>query len=199
MRRYILAVALSALACGGLAGAADAGVRVKTSKTTYAISGSSGEALLAAMQRGVPQNGLMAKDLARTDFDISDAIVWSRENGACRAMAMNVALSVTYTYPRLDGGVSAGLRKRWARFMTGVVRHEETHGRIYREMAAAAERAIVGLVMENDPDCHKAKLEAHRRQLANRAVYFARQAAFDGKEHRRGGNIDGLKALLTGN
>ena len=88
----------------------------------------------------------------------SDGIsMWAERNGTCRVKKAEARLSMTYTFPVLTGDVSPQLRKRWTRFMKGVVKHEETHGTIARQMVRAAELSIAGLATCQRPGLSEGK------------------------------------------
>ena len=105
-------------------------------------------------------------------------------------------LAITYTYPRVSGRLPPGLQRKWERFLTGVKRHEETHARMARQMAKAAEKAMARLAVANDPGCRKARLAAKRRMDVVYADWEARQLAFDTREHRPGGPVERLIEAL---
>ena len=101
-------------------------------------------------------------------------------------------IAITYTYPKAAGDLSPEMRRRWARFLDGVRKHEETHGRLAAQMVRAAERSIDGLSIKNDPGCRKARKEVKRRVAEIYADYEDRQMRFDSREHGDAGNVEGL-------
>ena len=193
LRAAVLAVAAGVC----LAGSAEASVEVKVKTTSYRISGENGEALLRAMDRKGPKQGLTTRFLAQTAYKAGWKFDWQKRAGACRIANASAVLTITYTYPEVSSHMSADLRHRWNRFIAGVRRHEETHGRIAREMVAAAERQLSGLSYRNDPGCQTTRAEVKRRIASIYATYEARQAAFDRVEHAQGGNVKGLVSLLS--
>jgi predicted secreted Zn-dependent protease len=195
MRSIAFAGMLAAAICG-FAPVAGAGVIVDIKRTQYEVTGQSGTALLDAMDRRGPKHGFLTRAIAQTRYSVGWNIVWAQKNGACRVKQANARLSMTYTYPVLDGDVPLHLRKQWVRFMKGVVRHEETHGNIARQMVSAAERSVSGLAFANDPACRNAKAEAKRRVDRIYAKYEMRQVIFDRKEHGEGGNVEALVTAL---
>jgi hypothetical protein len=120
-----------------------------------------------------------------------------RADGGCRSTSGRPTLNITYAYPMPPESISPALRARWNRFMVGVRRHEEMHGKIARRMVDEAYRSIRGLRIAGDPTCQKTKRELRRRTQAVYARYEARQEQFDRIEHRDGGKIDRLIMALV--
>jgi predicted secreted Zn-dependent protease len=80
--------------------------------------------------------------------------------------------------------------------MAGVRSHEEKHGRMAREMARVAERAMRATVTRADAGCGGLRAELKRRVGAIYEDYDRRQNAYDAREHRKGGHVEGLIAAL---
>ncbi len=177
------------LACGAAFPAA-AGTKTTVSVQTYKVSGDSGEALIDAMDRNGPKQGFLARAIAQTRYTVDWELRWRRTGKACRLLDANARLAIGYRYPALAHKVSPALQRRWTAFMAGVRRHEETHGRLAREMVAAAQRSAAKVAFADDPSCRKAKNEVERRVKATYAAYELRQMRFDEVEHRDGGNVD---------
>ena len=188
------AFAVAAGVC--LAGPAEASVEVKVKTTTYRITGENGEALLRAMDRKGSRQGFTTHFIAQTAYKVAWTFDRQRKAGACRIADASAVLTITYTYPEVSSPMSADLRHRWNRFIAGVRKHEETHGQIARDMAAAAERQLSGLSYRDDPSCQKTRAEVKRRIASIFAAYEARQAEFDRDEHAKGGTVEGLVSLL---
>jgi predicted secreted Zn-dependent protease len=195
MRPIVLAAILGFAAVPLVA--ADARAASVESKTvTYPISGKNGSELLDAMDRRGPKHGLLTRAIAQTSYTITWAIDWKEKAGDCRLANAAATLSITYTYPQVKGTMSPGLKRGWARFMAGVHKHEETHGRIARQMVDAAEKSLSGLSYDNDRRCRRTQAELKRRIAMTYAKYEARQIAFDEAEHSEGGNVEGLVTSL---
>jgi len=173
-----------------------AGAKVTVRNSFYEISGKNGAALLAAMDRSGPKHGFLTRAIAQTRYTVSWEIDWARTGDGCKVRAANASLAITYTYPRVSGNVSADLKRRWDKFLVGVRRHEEVHGALARKMVAAAEKAVSGFSLRGDKTCGKIKNEVKRRVDAIYARYEAQQVAFDDKEHRDGGPVEGIVAAL---
>lgn len=191
---FVCVFAVAASAC--FADVASAGVKVTARKTTYDISGKSGAALLEAMDRRGPKHGLLTRAIAQTKYKVEWDMDWAEEGGACRLKKADADLSITYIYPRVTDGIAPQLNKRWARFITGVRKHEETHGSIARQMVNAAMKSVSGLTIRADRGCYRAKTEMKKRVAAVYAEYERHQMLFDKKEHSGGGNVEGLVAAL---
>ena len=171
---------------------AQAGVRTEVKIDTYKIAGDNGAALLKAMDRNGPRHGFMTRAIAQTRYTVAWDMTWAVSDGRCLLKAADAKLSINYRYPALAGKASPKLKARWTRFMVGVRRHEETHGRIARQMTAKAQRAVVGLGFAEDRYCRKTKREAMKVVGAIYADYEARQERFDATEHQPGGPVDRL-------
>ncbi|RWA71053.1 DUF922 domain-containing protein [Mesorhizobium sp. M1C.F.Ca.ET.193.01.1.1] len=175
-----------------------AGTRVLVQTRSYDIAGNSGAALVAAMDSRGPKHGFMTHAIAQTAYTVDWELGVIQDKGACRLKQANGTLNLFYTFPRVASPATPALKTRWNRFFAGVRAHEQTHGRIAREMMRATERSIVGLRVAGDPYCYKARREARQRIQATYAEYEARQNAFDAREHRDGGHVEHLIAALMG-
>jgi predicted secreted Zn-dependent protease len=175
-----------------------AGAKVSVKTTSFAISGASGETILNELERKGPKHGFMSRAIAQTRYTMnSEALAWRHDKGVCIVTKPSVRLDITYIYPKVNGGMSGEMRSRWQRFMAGVTKHEETHGRLAREMAHAVDKAISGLRVKDGKGC--GKLHTEMKRVVNLVVadYEARQRRFDAVEHKSGGNIEGLIRKLV--
>ena len=196
----VLPTCAAALAvAGGLCfvGSAEASVEVKVKTSSYRISGQNGAALLQAIALNGPGRGATAHFIAQTTYNVRLNFDLQKAARSCHFANVSAVLTITYTYPEVSSPMSADFRDRWNRFMSGVRKHEETHGRIAREMAAAAERQLNDLSSPGDPSCRKTRAEGKRRVASVYAAYEARQNKFDRVEHAKGGNVEGLVSLLS--
>lgn len=184
-------------ACMLFAGSATAEIKVSVKRKNYDISGTNGAALLDAMDRRGPKHGFLTRAIAQTGYTVGWQIEWAMANGTCRVKKATADLAITYTFPRVTTRLPPDLNRRWTRFMDGVRMHEETHGKLARQMVRAAEREVAGMSMQNDPDCAKSRRAVKRKMAAIYADYERRQVQFDSREHREGGPVEGLvNALL---
>lgn len=195
--RTLFMAGLTACACLASAGHGLAGMKVKSTTKTYAISGSTGDELLSQMDRKGPKHGFLTRAIAQTRYAITWDIAWSSDDKGCRVDDVNAKLDITYSYPRVTSKLAPPLRKRWETFLRGVKKHEEMHGAIARRMVAAAERSVSKVAIRRDPNCRAARAEAKRRVDAVYAKYEAEQRRFDDIEHRDGGNVSSLVDRLT--
>ncbi|MDX8481189.1 DUF922 domain-containing protein [Mesorhizobium sp. VK24D] len=192
-----LAVLTCLVAMGALcAPQASAGTRVLVQTHTYDIAGNSGAALIEAMDSKGPKHGFMTHAIAQTAYTVDWELGVVQDQGSCRIRQANGTLNLTYTFPRVASLVTPALKKRWNQFFAGVRAHEETHGRVAREMMRVTERSITGITVADDPSCYKTRSEARRRIQAAYAEYEAKQNAFDAREHRDGGHVEHLIAAL---
>jgi predicted secreted Zn-dependent protease len=196
MRRRLIAAIIALAVVPAGAADASASVSIKAKTVTYSISGANGDALLDAMDRRGPKHGLLTHAIAQTRYAVTWQIDWKEKAGGCRIGKAAVGLSITYTYPDVTGDMSADLARRWQRFMAGVRKHEETHGRIARQMVNEAEKAVSRVSYKSDHGCLKTQAEVKKRTATIYAKYEARQVEFDRVEHAEGGNVEGLVSLL---
>ncbi|BCH25949.1 DUF922 domain-containing protein [Mesorhizobium sp. L-8-3] len=194
---HVFSIACVAAACVLAAGPALADVRVSVKTTNYDITGKTGDALLQSMDRRGPRRGLLTRAIAQTGYTVSWEVEWDMRGDVCRVKNATAQLAITYTFPRVVNDLSPDLKRRWARFMQGVRKHEERHGTIARQMVNAAEQAVSGLSMRNDPRCRKSQAEVKRRVEAIYAEYEARQIRYDMIEHRSGSTVDKLVIALA--
>ncbi|MDQ6436921.1 DUF922 domain-containing protein [Mesorhizobium sp. LHD-90] len=171
---------------------AQAAVKSVVKVETYRVSGNNGAELMQSMESRGPRHGFLARAIAQTRYSVAWEMTWAVSDRRCKLKDADVTLSVNYRYPALAGRPSAGLRTRWKVFMTGVRRHEETHGRIARQMVNAAYKAVLRVKANDDPRCWKAKRQAMRVVQATYADYEARQERFDALEHQPGGPVERL-------
>jgi predicted secreted Zn-dependent protease len=196
MRPAVLACLVAIGALCGTAPAAVAGTKVLVKTRTYDITGTTGLALMEAMNRKGPKHGFMTHAIAQTGYTVDWDLDAGLDNGVCRLRRANGTLNLFYTFPRVASTTTPALQKRWKRFFAGVRAHEETHGRIAREMMRATERSITGVKIASDPSCYKTRREARRRIDAAYGAYEAKQIAFDAREHRDGGHVEQLITAL---
>ncbi|MEO5760399.1 MAG: DUF922 domain-containing protein [Mesorhizobium sp.] len=196
MRATILMFLAAIGASSGLASVACADVTVIVKTRTYAITGTSGEALVASMNRHGPHHGFLTSAIALTGYTKDWDLDLVQAKGTCRIKRARGTLNLTYTYPRLTSALSPVLDKHWKRFFAGVRAHEQTHGAIAKQMMKAAEKSLKGLAFQADAQCIKTRREARRRADAIYDEYEARQNAFDAREHRDGGHVERLVGAL---
>jgi len=198
MRLAVLTCLVAIGASCGLALPASAGTKVLVKTRTYDITGNTGAGLMVAMDRKGPKHGFMTHAIAQTAYTADWDLDASQVNGVCHLRQANGTLNLTYTFPHVASTATPALKRRWNRFFVGVRTHEETHGRIAREMMQASEKSVRGLKFAGDRFCNKTRSEARRRIAAVYAQYEAKQIAFDAREHRDGGHVEHLINALVG-
>ena len=175
---------------------AHAGVRATATTSTYKISGNSGQELIQEMDRKGPRQGYQARAIAQTTYDVKWNVGWQANGGVCSPSQAEAIVYIKYRYPQLVGTSSAGVKNRWDRFMAGVRKHEEHHGKLAVDMVSAAQKSIARIRSAGDPSCARAKQEASRIMGTTSAQYEARQRQFDAVEHQPGGNVERLVGRL---
>ena len=198
MRSTPTKVILSVLAVAWLGSPAFAGVKVVARTETYSITGTTSDALIDAMDRKGPRHGFTTRSVAQTSYTVDWKIDVKQNGSDCRVIGATGTLNLTYTFPRVASSLDPALEQNWERFMAGVRKHEQTHGRLARDMVVAASKAAERVALAADPSCAKARREAKRRIDALYAAYEAKQVAFDDREHRPGGPVEHLVAALMG-
>jgi predicted secreted Zn-dependent protease len=197
MRLAVLTCLVAIGALCGFAPSASADTKVLVKTRTYDISGTTGAALIEAMDRkGPKRHGFMTHAIALAAYTVNWDLEIAREGGVCRLRQANGTLDLTYTLPRMVSAATPALQKRWKRFFAGVRAHEHNHGRIARTMMRATEKSITGLELADNWVCSKTHREARRRIKAVYAEYEAKQNAFDAREHRAGGHVERLIGAL---
>ncbi len=191
-------VILSSLTAVWLGSPALAGIKVVARTETYSIAGTTSEALIDAMDRKGPRHGFTTRSVALTSYTVDWKIDVKQNGGDCRITGTTGTLNLTYTFPRVTSSLDPAFQQKWDRFLAGVRKHEQEHGRIARAMVVAASKAAERVTLAADPSCAKARREAKRRIDAIYAAYEAKQIAFDDREHRPGGPVEHLVAALTG-
>jgi predicted secreted Zn-dependent protease len=197
MRKMPAAIMGLAALCALAAGPAAADVKLRTAVKAYGVRGATGGDLVDQMNRYGPRHGLLTRAIAQTKYTVSWDITWRKSATQCRVQSADAVLSIDYTYPKLEGRVSPGLERRWTRFMQGVRRHEQTHGRIAVRMVNEAQKAAMGVVGPADAGCRTANGEIKRRVNAIYARYEAEQLGFDTREHRDRGPVEKLVEALA--
>lgn len=185
------------LALLGIVPPAKAAPKVTSRTTTFPISGATGDALLRQLELKGPKHGFTSRAIAQTRYTMNTEAEWNYAGGVCAVTRPKVRLDITYIYPEVKGEASGPLRSRWQRFMTGIRKHEEQHGRLAREMAVQADKSIAGLKVPDGKACGRLRAEMKRVVASIVARYEARQRQFDAVEHSSGGNIEGLVRRLV--
>lgn len=198
-----LAVLTCLVMFGGLCGIApeaEAGTKVVVTTRSYDIAGTTGAALVEAMNRKGPKHGFMTRAIADTAYVVNWNLDVDRDGGVCRLRGADGTMELTYTFPRLASPPTAKLERRWRRFLAGVYAHEHHHGQIAKAMMRATDKSIAGLALADNWFCTATHREARRRIDAVYAQYEAKQNAFDAREHRDGGHVDRMvRALIEKN
>lgn len=185
-------VALALLSC--LPWAIPAGAQEKSTDKvkTYAISGATGFELYTSIGEHGPKGAI-----AQTTYALTWRRLFDEEGGSCRLVWARPQLAVIYTYPKPSGKLSPKLQPLWDRFIAGVRKHEEEHGRMIREMVAETAKNIAGASVANDGNCAKVKREVTRLIDDAKRTYKTRSRQFDHVELSEGGNVHRLILALV--
>ena len=173
-----------------------AAASIATTIKTYPVAGRSGEELLRSMNKHGPKHGFLSRAIAQTQYTIEWDVKVDTRGANCRLQRARAIMQMTYTYPKPSSNLTPAMRRKWDAFMAGVRKHEENHGTLARQMVNRAERSVAGLRVANDPNCRKTTALVKERVAAIYLEYEAKQVVFDKREHREGGNIYRLIAIL---
>ncbi|MCJ8518073.1 DUF922 domain-containing Zn-dependent protease [Pseudorhizobium tarimense] len=165
----------------------------------YAVRGTTGIDLYRSIGERRPAAGV-GQAVAVTNFKLT----WTRDyrpqpDGTCLLAVARPKLVITYTLPQAPKDLPPGVKESWARFISGVEKHERVHGQHIIEMVKGIEAFSLGLREENDPECRKvrATLQARLKQFSDERVSQSRQ--FDQVELTEGGAVHQLiLALVNG-
>jgi predicted secreted Zn-dependent protease len=165
---------------------------------TYAVSGSSGAEIYAAIgQRGPKVGGLALGAIAHTSFKLTWTRKYEPRDGGCMITVNKPKLIITYVLPRLTGKPPQSVRQEWAIFISGVRDHEKVHGRMIIDMVREIEAMSVGFSVPNDPNCKVIRQELTRRLAEISQNQRQKSRDFDAVELTEGGNIHQLILRLV--
>lgn len=178
-----LRLATFALACLAVPAMAESTVRREV--RYYEVRGTTA----AAIRESLNQAGPVGSDGERWDGYTRWSLRWrlqlADDAGGCRVMAVETAVDIETTLPRWDEPPRAdrGLARRWQKYLSALTEHEDGHGRIGEDTAAAIRRSLVRLPAE--PTC--AEMSQAANVTAEQAVHDAalRERQYD-RETRHG-------------
>ena len=197
---YRMGAALTAILLSVLPPTSSAHAKARITEKTeyYDISGKTGVDLFLDMNRRGPRHGFLTKAIAQTRYETRPDGKFVHDKGVCRIAGGGVTMKITYIYPKPRGTLDRDLDRRWKLFQADNVRHEQTHGRIAKELAAEIDRYVRGFAVKDGSSCWKALSQFERDIKSFYARNKKKQAAFDLKEHRKGGAVDKSILVLVG-
>jgi predicted secreted Zn-dependent protease len=155
---------------------------------TYPVAGTTPvEIYLSIGERG-PKLG-SGRVIAHTTFRLTWTRDYQRQGNACVLASAKPKLTIIYTIPKPEARLSAPVQARWDIFISGVRKHEATHGDFVKNMVDEIEAASVGLTVPNDPDCRKIRTELTKRLGPISNKKGRRDAEFDRTEMSEGGKV----------
>ncbi len=86
-----------------------AGTRAVVQTRTYDVTGSSGAALVEAMDSKGPRHGFMTHAIATTAYTVDWDLDAGQGNGFCRMRRANGTLNLFYTFPRVGSPMTPAL------------------------------------------------------------------------------------------
>ncbi len=108
MRPVVLTCLVAIGTLCGFAPSASAASKILVKTRTYEITGTTGAALVEAMDHKGPKHGFMTRAIAQTGYTVDWDLDVSQANGVCRVRQANGTLNLTYTYPAYCFGHHAG-------------------------------------------------------------------------------------------
>ena len=199
-------VVASLLLLGGLAfggGTAEARVIIKERTKHYNVSGNIGARIYKSMLRRGPRVKGLRHVLALTEVKWKVGKPEIKIRGRhCTVRDVDIKVTITYTFPRWTGRKKASKKMRalWDRYYAALKKHENRHGKIYKQLTYAYEKEIKRARGRVSRECDDFGKKAMKRLDRLRQSYDAKQAAFDRREMRRTSRITKLEqALVAGN
>lgn len=192
-----LAVLAAFLCALSVAATVHARPKVTVKTKHYDVRGKTGAEVLRQINRKGPRHGFLVRAIAQTQYTLSYGFETVQSAKDCRIRKVRVKMDIVYVYPRLKGKVSKNLNRRWKRFLNGVRVHEEVHGKLAKQMAAATEKTLLATRVKGKRGCRKIKRVAKRNADKVFKKYERMQVTFDKKEHRDKGNVERLVVALV--
>ncbi len=162
----------------------------------YAISGSTGPALYAAIGEKGPLIGTV-RTIAHTTWELK----WSRkyvpDGAACKLVSAKPFLIITTTLPKPTAKLANPTAQLWKTFIDGIVAHEKIHAADIIDMVEDILTATVGLRLDNDKSCQAIRSEVFKRVTAANENYKSKSRAYDQIEMSSGGNVERLILQLV--
>lgn len=194
----LLALLTALLAVSATSISAHTRPKVKVTTSEYVVTGKTGKELMKQINRKGPRHGFLVRAIAQTQYTLSYGYEAEQLKTHCRVSKAWVELELNYVFPKLGNRVSADLASRWRRFMGGVRAHEEIHGKLATQMAAATERSMLETTIRGSRGCSKLRRTIQRQVKRIFDKYEATQRRFDREEHRKNGNVEALVSGLSG-
>ena len=143
----VLGCLLLACAAGEDAASKD---KLKDTTATYAISGSSGPDLRAALDRLGPKNDEGGRSDAITRWNFAYTYSVKRSPGRCALESVETDTTITRILPRWTPppGAPRDLVRKWDDYVTCAALHENGHRRIYLD-AVAKFRERAGVIADS--------------------------------------------------
>lgn len=160
---------------------------------SYAISGTTGMDLYAAIGAQGPLLAGGSRAIAHTTFDLK----WRRNyqpqpDGSCKIVSAKPFLTITYTLPKPTQKLDPATAARWKAFIDGMAAHERVHGEHIRELVDEIIAVTVGHSTPDDAGCKKIREEIQGPLSAASQRQRQKSRDFDRVEMSDGGNVHRL-------
>ncbi len=155
----------------------------------YRINGKSAQDFALAMSRKGPYSRQHRRRAwATAGRELSFQLERRKSRGKCAVKRAKVSMEITYTLPKLRSKSRVPKRelKKW-RLMLGLLKkHEQTHGRFYRELARKAQKSLRRLPTASScRQLEQSALQLVRRLSEEDRVRNDRFDERDGRNYRR--------------
>lgn len=156
----------------------------------YSVSGATGLEIYRNIGEQGPRVGLR-RAIGLTEWDLKWRRNYLPKNGGCRVTDVKPFLTITTTLPRAVS-IPETMKRQWQAFLDGIETHEDGHALRLKIMVDEIIAATSELIVDDDPDCRKAKEDVQRRVKSAFDAYTVDNRAFETTEMSEGGNVHRL-------
>ena len=184
MRRLRIAVLAAAIIAGLFIGPgfhpACAEPLTSIRKTFYAVDGMTATQIRQALDRNSPvrQNGKTFD--AYTRWNVEWQFYWnSGGDGSCRITTVATTVGIHFTLPRLQANENRppNLERRWSKYISALVTHEEAHADFGIDAAREVEQRLSQ--MDGRPSCRQLESDANALAREIIARYLRMEDRYD--------------------
>jgi len=198
--KNLLFILVSAIFLSLISQSVSGKVIIREQTKYYNVTGKTGSQVYAKFGRRGPWKIRRKHAIAATEREFDFKNIRFKERGnKCILTSVDVYLTLVYYYPRwLDKKrASKSLQKLWDRFYSELVRHEETHGRYFKETIRQFEKELLKITGNIADDCAGMSQKAQRKLERIYSKAEARHDAFDRKELRSNSKVRVLERAFS--
>lgn len=178
---------------------ASAKLRITERTKFYTVTGKTGKQLFRSIDRKGPKLKKTGHAIATASRKVKFRNLKTGIRGnKCVITKLDLDVHITYTYPKWRGSKRASkeLRDTWNKFMARVEKHEETHGRIFREHARKVYKLLLKMEGRASRGCKDfGKFTKRSFKLAD-THHFRRHRLLDRRDSYASSRVRRLQALL---